>query len=249
MTRAKKQVVKKEDQLPSYMNPESSRGSENVDSNDVQIPRISVVQALSPQVDKDDPAYIKEAQVGDILNVLTGELYPDGLEFVPVFFEKDHLVWKTRKAGGGLVARCENEVEAAKLADTDANYEYVMSPNHICILLGPDREPLNEVAIPMAVSKHKVSRRFNSLIRLNGGDRFSRIYKLTSVSDENSAGEKYKNLHVENIEGWAPEAVYLAAEALYDQIQDGTKKYTTDYSDVKTDPGDGEPPSDDEEGY
>lgn len=225
---ARKAVAKK-DQLPAYIKQDGpGRGSENVTSDDVQIPRISVLQDLSPQIKDNKPEYIPGAKPGMIFNVLTGELFPDGLEFVPVFFEKDHLVWKTRKSGGGLVARCDTPQEAQALADTKEEYEYVESPNHISLLV-KDGNSDCEVSIPMATSKAKVSRRLNSLIRLNQGDRFSRVYKLIAVEDESPSGE-YWNFAVENV-GWPSEEVYLAGEALYDSITSGRKRYTTDYSD------------------
>lgn len=227
---AKQAVTKKDDQVPAYIKQEDAgRGSENVTSDDVQIPRISVIQDLSPQIKENKSEYIVGAKPGMVFNVLTGELYLDGLQFVPVFFEKDHLVWKTRKSGGGLVARCETAQEAQALADTKEEYEYVEAPNHISILVDAEGNPTHEVSIPMATSKAKVSRRLNSLVRLNGGDRFSRVYKLIAVEDESPSGE-YWNFAVENV-GWPSEDTYLAAETLYDQISSGTKRYTTDYSD------------------
>ncbi len=235
---AKKAVAKKEDQVPAYLKQDGAgRGNENVESQDVQIPRISLLQDLSPQIKEKNAEYIDGAKPGMVFNVLTGELFPDGLEFVPVFFEKDHLVWKTRKSGGGLVARCETPQEAQALADTEATYEYVESPNHVCILM-KDGEPDCEVSIPMATSKAKVSRRLNSLIRLNQGDRFSRVYKLLAVEDESPSGE-YWNFAVENV-GWPSEPAYLAAETLYDSITSGRKRYTTDYSDDTADTEDKE---------
>jgi hypothetical protein len=227
---AAKKAVAKADQVPAHIRQDSNRGSENVESQDVQIPRISVLQDLSPQIKKDKPEFIPGAEVATIFNVLTGELYPEGLEFVPVYFEKDHLVWKTRKAGGGLIRRCDSAEEAAELAATNEVYEYIESPNHVCILL-KDGMPDCEVSIPMAVGKAKVSRKLNSLVRLNGGDRFSRVYKLSVVPDEGQGGEYY-NFAVDNV-GWADEAAFGAAEKLYESITGG-KARRTDYSDEKT---------------
>lgn len=236
MATKKAVAKKKEDQMPAHIKQDGAgRGNENVGSEDVQIPRISLLQDLSPQIKKAKPEYIEGAEAGVIFNVLTGDLFKDGLEFIPVFFEKDHLVWKTRKSGGGLVARCDTGQEAQALADTDETYEYVESPNHVSILL-KDGVPDCEVSIPMATSKAKVSRRLNSLIRLNQGDRFSRVYKLLAVEDESPSGE-YWNFAVENV-GWPNEESYLAAETLYESITSGRKRYQTDYSDDTADAND-----------
>ena len=41
----------------------------------MQIPFIGIIQALSPQLQKDDPLYIKGAEQGDIFNTVTQEIY------------------------------------------------------------------------------------------------------------------------------------------------------------------------------
>ena len=51
------------------------------DTNDLQIPFIRVIQALSPQIKKSDPAYIDGASQGDIFNTVTGQHW-DGEEGV-----------------------------------------------------------------------------------------------------------------------------------------------------------------------
>ncbi len=79
----------------------------------------------------------------------------------------------------------------------------------------------------MAKSKMKVSRKFNSLVRLNGGDRFSRAYAITSVDDKGSQGE-YQNISIAN-NGFPSEDVYSKAESLYEAIQAGAKQASGNY--------------------
>jgi hypothetical protein len=72
----------------------------------------------------------------------------------------------------------------------------------------------------MSKSKMKVSKRWNSLIRIAGGDCFSRVYKVTSVSEKNARNEEYYNLSVAPA-GYAPEEYYRRAEKLYNDIAGG----------------------------
>lgn len=65
----------------------------------------------------------------------------------------------------------------------------------------------------MGKSKTKVSRKFNSLVRLAGGDRFSRRYVVSAVDDEGPKGE-FKNLSID-YDGFPSEDVYKKAEQLY----------------------------------
>ena len=74
----------------------------------------------------------------------------------------------------------------------------------------------------MSKSKNKVSKKFNTLIRINGGDRFSRLYAIKSVEDSNQAGQEYYNLSVRAL-GFVPEDIFHAAEKMYESVSEGVK--------------------------
>lgn len=231
---ATKQLKKKEEvKLPSYIKEGSSRGNENVTTEDLQLPRIDVLQALNPQVNKkkvDD--YIEGAEVGMLFNSLTNELYPDGVRITPVSFAKRYLVWVDRQkdSSGGLrgVFDTEQEAEIFKEEQEDeSKLEVVPTAEHLVIL-----DDGSEVIVSMSKSKMKVSRKFNSLIRLNGGDRFSRSYMMTSIDDESAKGE-FQNLSF-TPDGFPSEEVYLTAEKLYESIQAGARQASANYDDQKS---------------
>lgn len=227
----KKEVATKTDQVPDYIKQGRGRGNENVTTEDLQLPRIDVLQALSPQINKKKDSYIEGAEVGDIFNTLTGELYPDGLRFTPISFVKRFLVWVDRKqdSNGGLRGVFETEIEAEQFIDEqdDANkLEVVMTPEHLVLL-----DDGTEAILAMGKSKVKVSRKFNSLVRLQGGDRFSRSYLLTSVDDESAQGE-YQNISIKP-DGFPSEEVYRKAEKLYESIADGGMQASANYDDVR----------------
>lgn len=76
---------------------EAPLGFEDEDSGDMIIPRVKVIQTLSPER-KD-----KIAVEGDILNSLTKEKL-NGKVFIPVFKFNNNIWWKDRSEGGGI--RC-----------------------------------------------------------------------------------------------------------------------------------------------
>ena len=226
MTKSKA-IKTKEDQLPAYIKQGQNRGNENVTNEDLQLPRIDVLQALSPQINKKKDDYIDGAEVGMIFNTLTGELYPKGVSFTPISFVKRHLVWVNRKLdnNGGLrgVFDLVEEAEAFAVDQDDASkLEVVATAEHLVLLDNGD-----EVIISMAKSKIKVSRKFNSLVRLNGGDRFARRYLLTSIDDEGAQGE-FQNIKITN-DGFPTEKVYVKAEGLYEIIAAGAKQAGGNY--------------------
>lgn len=77
-------------------------GLENVTAKDQSIPRITILQGLSPQVNKNKLEYIKGAETGDICETGTGSLYKE-LIFIPCFYARIFLEWAPRESGKGLV--------------------------------------------------------------------------------------------------------------------------------------------------
>lgn len=243
-TAAKKDVAHKDDQVPAHIKQGQNRGSENVSQQDIMIPRLDIIQDLSPQAKENKPEYIPGAKVGMLFNTLTGDLYEDGADVIPVWYDKQFLVWKLQKHGGGLkgVFGRDEQAKAQALAEELGDqYECVETPTQICILLNDNGDPITEISVPMAKSKMKVNRAWNSLIRMNGGDRFSRVYHLVSIQDENQEGQEYLNYKVSN-NGWPNETAYSMAEKLYEAIAGGERQVTTNYNDAVADNGEeGEP--------
>lgn len=233
---AKKEVMAKNDQLPAYIKQGTNRGNENVSSDDLQLPRIDVLQALSPQINKKKDEYIDGAEVGMLFNTLTHELYPDGVHVTPVSFVKRFLVWVNRKmdSEGGLRGVFDTAAEAEEFMQDQPDedkLELVPTAEHLMLL-----DDGTEVILSMAKSKMKVSRRFNSLVRLSGGDRFSARYLVTTVDDKSAQGE-YQNIKLEQ-DGYPSEQVYLKAEKLYEAINSGAMKQASgNYDSAVAEPG------------
>lgn len=70
-------------------------GFEDDEAGDVIIPRVKVIQTLSPER-KD-----KIAEEGDIINSLTKERL-NGKIFIPVFKFNNNILWRDRSEGGGI---------------------------------------------------------------------------------------------------------------------------------------------------
>src|SRR5262245_48730762 len=84
-------------------------GFENVKPSDLLIPRLTIIQGLSPQVIKGKPEYDPKAKVGDIYDVGLQEGFPDGVEIVVAHYTKAFLEWAPRASGKGLIAIHEND--------------------------------------------------------------------------------------------------------------------------------------------
>lgn len=222
---SKKQLVSQT--LPKHlqgMDMDSGRGSENVTHDDLVVPRISQAQALSACVKKKDDSYIEGIEVGDLYNNVTRQLYGSEILICPVSFIKEYIIWQDQAAGGGFFGSFSSEAEAEEVLPTiegvnqDA-LEIVDTAQHFCLIIHEDgtRE---EAVFSMAKSKMKISRQLNSLVRMNGGDRFSRVYRVRSIEDTNNANQEFSNIIIENV-GYANEETYRHAEELYESIAAG----------------------------
>lgn len=247
---AKRQAVSKTDEqavipademknLPDYIQQGSGRGSEDVTADDLVIPRLELVQALSPCKKKGDAAYIEGAEDGMLFNSVTRKLYGESVIFVPVLFRKEYLLWRDRKKGGGFGGFYPTLQEAnAALAAGRSKFRDIENPDeweatetaqHFGLVVLNASGDCEEVVISMARTKLKVSRNFNSLVRINGGDRFSRAYVISGVQETNANNEDYYNLSVKNF-GFPGESVYRHAENMYEAVMSGERTIEADVS-------------------
>jgi hypothetical protein len=184
---------------------DAGSGLENLTAEDLTIPRLKILQALSPEVNKRDGKYIENAVAGDITNTVTRELYTEdtGCVAIPVAYKRLFLEWQPREIGGGLVkqhldANILNQTTKDKTgSDMLENGNYIQtSATHYGLVV--DGEAYQQVMIPMAGTQLKKSRTWNSVmasikLKSNTGKVFtppvySHKYKLTTVAESNDRG-------------------------------------------------------------
>jgi len=225
-----KNEIAVQEELPAYLakqDPEAGgRGSEGVSTDDLVIPRLELAQALSPCINKKKPEYIEGIEIGDLYNNITRENYGPNVNVVPVLFKKEYLIWKDRDSGdGGFRGAYPDhdlaEMALAELDESEQSLCEIVDTAQQFVMIIHDDGSFEEAVFSMAKSKMKVSKNWNSLIRLNGRDRFSRVYAIASFEDKGNSGE-FQNVAVTNA-GFPSEAVYTAAEEVYESIASGKK--------------------------
>ncbi len=228
-------AVATQEQVPDYIRKGNDRGNENVEMGDVVIPRIELVQALSKCLKESDPQYIEGIKQGELYNTVTRENYGPAVRVVPVLFKKEWLAWRDQDLGGGFAGAhatadlCQNAIDEQEKPD---EWEATETAQQLVLVVKKDGTT-EEAVVSMNKTKLKVSKQWNSLIRLNGNDRFSRIYVLHSVDETNSKNQDFKNYGVYAM-GFPPVDVYKKAEALYLAITTGARKMNVDVGDQET---------------
>jgi hypothetical protein len=206
MTKAEKLPAKAKQTLPATNDLSlfegSGTGFENVTSQDLLIPRLTVLQGLSPQVTQGKPEFDVNAKVGMIYDVGLQEGFIDPVHIVPVHFDKRWLEWAPRATGKGLIKihdtsdiLAETERDE-KNRDVLPNGNYVVETSQLFVLnLSADGR---KSFIPFSSTQLKKARRLLTLalgekIEKDDGSSFTpplfyRTYKMTTVPESNNEG-------------------------------------------------------------
>lgn len=193
--------------LPTSMDDDfgafAGAGLENVTAGDMLVPRLVIVQKLSPQLEVGNSAYIEGAKEGVICDAGTAELFPDGVLFLPVYYKKNWLEWIPRKAGGGLANIHDDQAILDQCSRDEKNRPILPNGNSIVetaqffgLNLTAGRRPC---FIAMASTQLKKARKWITLAtgeKLKRGDGsefiaplFYRSYELGTAQESNSEGK------------------------------------------------------------
>ena len=205
--------------VPAHVKEGSKLGNENVSSEHISVPRVKLLQKMNNEVDPNHSEYIEGAKEGDFINTVTGENYGSSMYVVNVHFKEEFVVWKKREKGGGLIGNFQTRKEAEEyLTDNGLEAdEYDITQTQIHTLLRLDDETSEVSDIPFlfdcASSKLKVSREWNTKIMKQGGDRFSYLWKMSSVPQSNAKGS-WVNIDIGGVD-WLKDEIYEQVKAFY----------------------------------
>lgn len=233
-------------------------GRETMTAKDLAIPRLSILQALSPQCTKGDAAYIKGAESGEVFDNINRRRFngEEGLIVIPVSFRRTNLEWKTRKNGGGFVAdhgasdsillECtKNEMGQDILPNGN---EVITVAEYFCFIIDPETKMPSQCVLTMSKTQFKKAKLWNSMMtnllvpKPDGSGNFNPAifymsYKLTTVPESNDKGNWF---------GWKIEPnvptvqldhgsdLYLASRAFRAAIASGAVKVADHEDDVVT---------------
>lgn len=198
------------------------RGSENVTTDDLAIPRLKLLQMINPEVEPGNPKQVDGAQAGMIMNSVTEELYTS-LFLINLSFTKKIVVWRKRKLGGGMVGSYDTEQEALDALEEQGlavkDHDISENPTHLVLLLDDEGNPKSVALLDMPGVKVKKSRIWNTLINdeeKQGNPRFGCVWQLGVVSESNSSGNFF-NYDV-SLVAHAPDELYEQAVEMYSTL-------------------------------
>jgi hypothetical protein len=195
------------EEMLHLMQQDSGKGVSTA-AEDNTVPLIYILQALSPQAQKKNEAYIDDAEAGMIwfrgsTDVVPGE---DGISVIPCFFSKAWIEWKPDR--GGFVARHPDKTADAEFVTDPQNPKrqfwrrrngniLVETREHVVLVLDVYDRPTPFV-VPMSGSNHKASRDWMTMMNnkvIPGTDAkapsYGFIYRMTLKYMSNDQGDWY----------------------------------------------------------
>lgn len=173
--------------VPAPLTSLSLVGTEHITSDDVHMPRLVLAQAMSPQVNKSNPDYVKGLGVGDLFNSVSGQVYGPG----PLTFSI-------------LVAHPPRAVEFAPLSEGGGVLDPNVSLTDSRLKFGPNGEhpkatkfydfvlylhdTKEMISMSLARSGIKAAKSLNGLIMMRRSAVYTGLYSVTSVQATSKEG-------------------------------------------------------------
>ena len=230
---------------PAMFEADAGQGMENMGQEDLALPFLKVLSGNDPILDENEVA-----RKGDIYNTVTGIAYKgkEGLRVVPCAYQRRFIQWAPRGVGSGAPTAIyePGDVRPETQRSSDDNKDYVADGSgeyieethqHFVLIIGEDGG-VETALIAMKSTQLKKSRKWNSMMAsrsMQGANgpftppRFSHIYHLRTVSEENSKGSWHG--WEMSCEGAISEAsLYVRAKAFAESITSGdvVVKHTDD---------------------
>ncbi len=91
--------------LPAFMRQDADIGKENIGKDDIEIPRLKLMQGLSPELQEFDGL-----KAGAFFHPAAEFIFDAPFRAVPIFMDQRYILWRPRDAGGGILARADDGI-------------------------------------------------------------------------------------------------------------------------------------------
>ena len=218
---------------------DAGSGVDDLGSEDLAIPFVKILQKMSDELDDLD-----NAKAGDIINSVTKEVTKgkNGIRVIPCAYRLEWIEWEPRGTGTGApyaIYHTGDQIPATERSDdnkdmvVDGAGRYLERTAQHYVLVVDEDGMTQQALLPMKATQFKKSKQWNSAIKSikmkdgNGNlftpPRFSHIWKMTTVSEENKNGA-WHGWQIEKDEVISDPDVYAEAKHLAQSIQAGEVK-------------------------
>lgn len=91
--------------LPAFMQADAGKGLDGMGAEDMEIPRLKLIQGVSPELTE-----FNELRAGNFFHTATQTIFDEAFRVVPIYVQKEYILWNPLEAGGGILARASDAV-------------------------------------------------------------------------------------------------------------------------------------------
>ncbi len=89
--------------LPAHMRADVDMGKENITQADMDMPRLKLIQGLSKELQLYD-----DLRPGHFFHTATEQIFDGAFRVVPIYFDRQYILWRPLEDGGGILARASD---------------------------------------------------------------------------------------------------------------------------------------------
>lgn len=232
---------------PNFMAQYAGQGAEAISNADAEIPRIKLIQALSPELQEHE-----DLRQGEFWHTVSETSLGKSLRIVPLYMWQMYILWNPRESGGGIIARADDGVHwtpdsgeftvkinkgaksvSWKLAPTVAssgldqwgsydpdnkNSQPAATKMYSIVAYLPDFPELSPCIITLQRSSIKVARRFIGKLKITRAPSFGQIFQMASTQEQGDQGS-YWNYKLSGDGFVQDEAEFNLYKGLYEQFK------------------------------
>ena len=199
-------ATKKEGALATNLfEADANKGAQNITQEDLALPFLKVLGQLSPEVNKMDGKYVKDAEPGMIYNSVTQELHDGekGINVLPCHYIKQYVEWQDRGTSTGApvaIHKANSDIVSTTTRDKafkdrlpNGNY-LETTANHFVVVLGnsPSTALISMKSTALVVSRKWLTTMMGLKLQGKNGlftpPTYSHIYNLKTVKRSNDKG-------------------------------------------------------------
>jgi len=174
-------IVKKEAQEVST-EVRQPRGFDDEDQGDLLLPRIELLQAMSPAVQNG------LGKAGELVNQISKTPLPTDI-IIPIAMHRKYIKWVPRNEGGGIEYQTSDPNDPRVIQDTKwgAHGEKPTCTKYLNFLVLLEGSTL-PIVLSFAMTSYQAGRKLYTMAKMAGGDIWAKKYKLHSVQKTNNMG-------------------------------------------------------------
>lgn len=130
---AKNEVQKAADNaVPAHLQGGKTATVGNIDRSDLVIPRVKLLQAISPEVSEE----VEGAKSGIFWHTIAAQGIQPGMRGIPIILRKSYVLWSPRNDDRGILARSNDALHWDQPAGTNFEVKPKNAPHSVKYVLG-----------------------------------------------------------------------------------------------------------------